>query len=85
MPNPAHSGIQGDPWHFCDRCGLAYRISQLAWQEGILVCTATCYDSQTTRERDIQIARCLDEATLYPDAQVDPKLTENTSGVDEGE
>jgi hypothetical protein len=77
MPNPAHSGIHGDPWHFCDRCGCPYHVSQLAWQEGMLLCTVppgNCFDTQTARQRDLEIARILDEVTMEPDAQLDPHL-----------
>jgi len=77
MPNPAHSGIHGDPWYWCSRCGLFYHASQLAWQEGLLLCTVPpgdCFDVQTARQRDLEISRDLDEATLEPDAQIDPKL-----------
>ena len=86
MPNPAHSGVRGDVWHYCDRCGVPYRISQLTWQEGLLLCTVgpgSCYDVQTARQRDLQIIRCLDEATLYPDAQLDPKLTNPLPALNE--
>jgi len=78
MPNQSHSGIHGDPWHHCTRCGLAYRVSQLAWQRGKLLCTVGpghCYDSDTAHQRDLRIARVLDESNYYPDAQLDPKLT----------
>ena len=88
MPNPSRSGIRGDPWHNCHRCGLSYRISQLQWQTGLLLCTGgpnRCFDKQTTRQRDMQISRCLAEATLYPDAQVDPKLVSPTQATPDTE
>ena len=75
MPNPSRSGIRGNPWHNCARCGLSYRVSELTWQEGLLLCQRTCWDSQTASARDIQISRIMSEIALYPDAQVDPKLT----------
>jgi hypothetical protein len=78
MPSQAHSGISGDPWHHCTRCGLAYRLSKLAWQGGKLVCIVgpgNCFDSETARARDHRLAHVLDEVSLYPDAQLDSKLT----------
>jgi len=55
VPNPSHSGWTGIPWHFCDRCGFDYRVSELTRQNGILVCQS-CFDDPSgfTRERDIQ-------------------------------
>jgi len=77
MPNPSRAGIRGDPWHNCHRCGRSFRISQLSWQEGWLLCTGgpnRCFDLETASQRDVFISRCVQEATLYPDAQLDPKL-----------
>lgn len=58
MPNQSHSGIRGDPWHLCDRCGQENRTSQLRRQpglrRGILVCFK-CYDDPATFYRDVMI------------------------------
>jgi hypothetical protein len=65
------------------RCGLHYRVSQLVWQEGLLICNAApgnCWDTQTAQQRDLQLARVMGEIGLYPDAQIDPKLTNPDSG-----
>ena len=85
MPNQAHSGIQGDPWHRCGRCGLDYRLSELAWQEGRLLCMATCWDEQTAHQRDMQLARIYEEFSYEPDMQLDPKLTDpDANEVEDG-
>jgi hypothetical protein len=84
MPNQARSGIRGDPWHACQRCGRYFRVSQLVWQEGLLLCAQRCLDTQTVQQRDIQLARVMDEIGLYPDAQIDPKLTNPDPGRTDG-
>jgi len=50
MPNQAHSGVLGDPWHDCDRCGQSYRVSQLARQRGLILCPK-CLDDPTIWQR----------------------------------
>ena len=51
MPNQAHSGWQGTPWHICDRCGRDWPTSQLRWQRGVLVCPDD-YDNPLVWERE---------------------------------
>lgn len=62
MPNQAHSGIHGDPWHRCDICDWDYHTSQLRRQpglnRGILVCPK-CWDNPTTFYRDYKIQEVL--------------------------
>lgn len=68
MPNQAHSGIHGDPWHTCDRCGQDYHTSQLRRQpglaRGILVCPK-CYDDPLTFYRDIVIQDILTQSSEH--------------------
>lgn len=40
MPNQAHSGIHGIPWHRCDRCGCEFPTSQLRRQRGLILCSS---------------------------------------------
>jgi hypothetical protein len=59
MPNQAHSGIRGDPWHRCDRCGKDYRVSSLrkvtTLMHGTLIlCSATCIDEEIDRDAIIE-------------------------------
>jgi hypothetical protein len=65
MPNQSHSGIHGDPWHLCDRCGQDYRTSQLRRQpglkRGLLVCPK-CYDNPLTFYRDIVVQDVLSQS-----------------------
>jgi hypothetical protein len=65
MPNQAHSGIHGDPWHQCDICGWDYHTSQLRRQpglrRGLLVCPK-CYDNPLTFQRDSRIQEVLSQS-----------------------
>lgn len=45
MPNQSHSGWTGIPWHYCDRCGFPYPVSQLVKQSGLIVCREKCWDN----------------------------------------
>jgi hypothetical protein len=54
MPNRSHSGIKGDPWHYCDVCGFLYRCSELRWQFGALKCHR-CIDSLRPYIRELLI------------------------------
>lgn len=64
MPNQAHSGIHGNPWHSCDICGWDYHTSDLRRQpglkRGLLVCPK-CYDNPETFYRDIMIQDLLSQ------------------------
>lgn len=52
MANQAHSGIQGRPWHVCQRCGTDQRLADLVRQNGILVCiTNDCADNRLIERR----------------------------------
>ena len=58
MPNQAHSGIHGTPWHTCDICGWDYPTDRLRRQPGVhrgaLVCPK-CWDNPLTFYRDFII------------------------------
>lgn len=62
MPNQAHSGIHGDPWHRCDICGWDWHTSRLRRQpglrRGLLVCPK-CWDDPLTFYRDYHIQEIL--------------------------
>jgi len=66
MPNQAHSGIHGDPWHNCDICGQDYHCSQLRRQvgksRGLLVCPK-CWDDPLTFYREILIQDFLTQSS----------------------
>jgi hypothetical protein len=59
-------------------------MSQLVWQEGLLLCAQTCWDTQTALQRDLQLARVMEVVGLYPDAQIDEKLTNPDTGRTDG-
>lgn len=54
MPMQSHSGLTGDPWHTCDRCGFKYHVSQLVRQGGLILCTEKCIDQSDDRESVIR-------------------------------
>ena len=59
MPNPSHSGLFGDPFAYCDRCGWVYRLGQMVMQNGLLLCLAKCYDNPDILNRDQAIQEAL--------------------------
>ena len=64
MPWQANSGIRGDPWSHCDRCGWQYRLSQLTTQNGLLLCLTKCYDNPTKMLRNEFIADILGNSKI---------------------
>lgn len=71
MANQAHSGIQGDPWFRCQRCGTDQRTSNLKPQKGLLVCASNdCIDSLLVEERATMIEQVLASGPDAPPAQV---------------
>lgn len=54
MPAQTHSGILIAPFHFCDRCGYKYRVSELRRQMGLILCE-TCFDNPLAWQRPIMI------------------------------
>lgn len=71
MSNQSHSGIRGDPWHYCVRCGALVRTSQLKPQKGLLVCTVYgCVDNLLVEERPTIIEQVLSSGPDAPPAKV---------------
>lgn len=61
-------------YHFCDRCGYRRPLSEMKWQNGILVCRGTdCVDKAIVGSRDLNVARQLKQNKH--ELQVDQKLT----------
>jgi hypothetical protein len=74
VANQAHSGIQGQPWHRCQRCGTDQRLSMLVRQNGILVCiTNDCADNRLIERRPRMI---MEKLRSGREMQPDTKLTE---------
>lgn len=65
-------------YHYCDRCKVRYPLSQLTWQDGILVCYVNCYDSQLPQERDAEMDRKIAQAGQSRELQPDFKITDGT-------
>lgn len=63
-------------YHFCDRCGVRYPLSQLTWQNSILICYANCYDSQIPEQRDAEMNRKVMQAEQSRELQPDYKITD---------
>ena len=54
MPAQTHSGILIAPFHYCDRCGYKYRVTELRRQLGLILCE-TCFDNPLAWQRPIMI------------------------------
>jgi hypothetical protein len=54
MPMISHSGRGIAPWHFCDRCGYPYRVSELRRQLGLILC-GPCFDDPIAWYRPLMI------------------------------
>lgn len=70
--------IRVGPWHICARCGLRFHITEMEWQEGLLLCTRYCFDTAKSGrplvgQTEAAIARVFTNPSneLMPD----PKLT----------
>lgn len=78
MANQAHSGIEGVPWHRCQRCGTDQRTSNLVWQLGLLLCTSNdCVDNLDVQLRPGVISSVLADG---PDAPPAPILQDGPEG-----
>lgn len=56
---PMQTGIKKVQWRVCDRCGLMYPLSQLARQQGLILCNKTCMDNLDNQYRPKLIAEAL--------------------------
>lgn len=71
-------------YHDCSRCGVRYPLSQLTWQDGLLVCYANCFDSQLLQQRDAEMDRKVAIAGQSHELQPDYKITDGiTMDVDD--
>lgn len=61
-------------YHNCMRCGTDEPMSEMVWQNGILVCrTYNCNDKAIIGKRDIDVARAV--AVNRHELEPDPKIT----------
>jgi hypothetical protein len=61
-------------YHTCQRCGADQPLSDMRWQNGILVCnTYRCIDKAIIGSRDIAVSRAIE--VYRHELEVDPKLT----------
>ena len=49
------------PWHYCARCDRKTHIDEMTWQRGLLLCNAYCVDKELLGQREVRIARVLDD------------------------
>lgn len=71
MANQSHSGIHGDPWIYCQRCGTLQRASALKPQLGLLVCaTNDCIDNLLVQQRPSYIEQVLATGPDAPPADI---------------
>ena len=61
MPNQSQSGVHIAPFHTCDRCGWVWRVTNLQWQNGLLLCQ-DCWDNPIAWERPVIIQEVLSES-----------------------
>lgn len=74
---------QVSPWRNCPCCGIKTHISDMEWEQGILKCNKkSCKDERLIGQRDIEIARILQQPTkeLQPDEKL---LAPNPISMDE--
>lgn len=79
MPNQSHSGIKGDPWLYCQRCGALVRSSDLVPQLGLLVCTVyDCVDELLVLQRSAIMKTMISDGPDAPPAPIlrEPKFEE---------
>lgn len=60
-------------YHTCDRCGSDQPLSDLRWQNGILVCSQyRCVDTAIIGKRDIDVTRAIQvyRHELEPDVKL---------------
>jgi len=50
-----------NPWSYCERCGFLYPLSSLVAQQGLRVCTRTCFDNTDIQYRPFAIEEVLSD------------------------
>ena len=67
------------PKHCCARCGMETSVSDLQWQNSILVCHRNdCVDTEypaLPQERDALVSAAASAAMDSDELKIDPKLT----------
>lgn len=76
MPNQSQSGWHKDPWSRCQRCGADFPVSQLTWQNGLLLCQEDI-DNPIAWQRATIIQEVLGSG--LPEADVAEKLKGDTN------
>lgn len=70
---PLYRAQQTNVYHTCSRCGTRQPLSQMKWQNGLLICQANdCKDTAIVGSRDLNVARAV--ATDRKELQPDEKL-----------
>ena len=82
MAPRGHRSWHESPWHECSRCGVDYKLSEMAWQRGLLLCLKNCYDygvNPLVGERELDIVRAFETPTH--ELEPSPKLTDPDVGT----
>lgn len=70
---PLWRSTRTNVYHECQRCGWRQPLTQMRWQNGLLVCTQNrCVDTAIIGKRDIDVARAV--AVYRHELEPDPKL-----------
>lgn len=79
MGNTLRRGRLQHKYHLCGRCGVRYPLSELTWQNDVLVCYANCYDTMLAEQRDAELARKEAQAGESRELQPDFKITDGVT------
>jgi hypothetical protein len=61
-------------YEVCQRCGATQPLSEMKWQNGILICsTYNCVDKAIIGSRDIAVAKAIE--VYRHELEPDPKMT----------
>lgn len=72
------------PKHQCGRCGCTTSLSELTWQNGILVCKRNdCRDTEVVGARDIRVLRIIESFATSKEMQPDDKLVQPQPASDD--
>ena len=72
-------------YEVCQRCGCTQPLSEMRWQNGILVCsTYRCVDTAIIGSRDINVARNIGvyRHELEPDAKLTNPVERNNDQLE---
>lgn len=72
-------------YHVCQRCGVRQPLSNMQWQNGILICNNNrCVDTAIVGSRDLAVARQVEiwRHELEPDAKLIAPVSRKNDQLD---